>query len=291
MSSVYLGCPLWAHAPWRGAFFTRGARREEFLPQYASVFPTAEGNATFYGLPTEATVERWAAEAPEGFRFCFKFPRTISHERQLEGAGEETAQFLGRVAPLGPRLGPFFLQLHERFGVERIRTLERFLDALPAGCRCAVEVRAPEFFAGGPAERRLDDLLTARRVDRVLFDTGGLFAVKAEDEATRDAQRKKPRVPRRETATARAPFVRFVGNPAVEANDPALRRWAGVARRWCEEGRTPFIFLHHPDDLHAPALARRFQHWLHLEDPARFAPPPRWPVEGESESERQLSLF
>lgn len=288
---MYLGCPLWAHAPWRGSFFTREARREDFLPQYASVFPTAEGNATFYGLPSEATVERWAAEAPEGFRFCFKFPRTISHERQLENAGEETAQFLARVAPLGTRLGPFFLQLHERFGVERIRTLERFLEALPEHCRCAVEVRAPEFFGGGPAERRLDDLLTARKMDRVLFDTGGLFAAKAEDEATRDAQRKKPRVPRRETTTALAPFVRFVGDPVVEANDVALQRWAKVARRWCEEGKTPFIFLHHPDDLHAPALSRRFQHWLHVEDPQRFPLPPRWPAEVEPPPGGQLSLF
>ena len=288
---MYLGCPLWAHAPWRGTFFTRAARREDFLPQYASVFSTAEGNATFYGLPSEATVERWAAEAPEHFRFCFKFPRTISHERQLEGAGDETAQFLARMAPLGSRLGPFFLQLHERFGVERIRTLERFLDALPVGCRCAVEVRAPEFFAGGPAEHRLDDLLRARRVDRVLFDTAGLFAAKAEDEATLDAQRKKPRVPRRETVTAAAPFVRFVGDPVVGANDAALQRWAKAVRRWCDEGLTPFVFLHHPDDLHAPALARRFQHWLHVEDSRRFPAPLRWPVENEPDPERQLSLF
>lgn len=154
-----------------------------------------------------------------------------------------------------------------------------------------MEVRAPDFFAGGPAERRLDDLLRARRVDRVLFDTAGLFAAKAEDEATRDAQRKKPRVPRRETVTASSPFVRFVGDPAVEANDVALQRWAATVRRWSVEGLTPFVFLHHPDDLHAPALVRRFQHWLHLEDSERFPVPPRWPAEGEPEPERQLSLF
>ena len=51
-----VGCPVWAHAAWRGRFFTAEARREEFLPQYASVFGAAEANPTFYGLPAAATV-------------------------------------------------------------------------------------------------------------------------------------------------------------------------------------------------------------------------------------------
>ena len=98
MANVYLGCPLWAHAPWKGRFFTAKASREDFLPQYARVFGTTEGNATFYGLPAPETVERWAAEAPSDFRFCFKFPRVISHEKALVGAETETKAFFERLA-------------------------------------------------------------------------------------------------------------------------------------------------------------------------------------------------
>jgi uncharacterized protein YecE (DUF72 family) len=297
-AKLYLGCPVWAHAPWRGTFFTAGARREDFLPQYASVFGTTEGNATFYGLPSRETVARWAAEAPDAFRFCWKFPRTITHELQLAGAEAATREFLDRMAPLarstgsgqGSRLGPFFLQLHQSFGPERLRDLENYLRALPAEFSYAVEVRAPEFFAGGAAEHALDALLGERGIDRVIFDTRGLFASRATDELTLDAQRRKPRVPVRLTATGPRPFVRFVGDPEIERNDAALRAWAGVVARWIGEGRTPFFFTHHPDDTFAPALARRFQAFAHEASPA-VPPPPAWPAEQEAPAARQLELL
>ncbi len=263
--AFYLGCPVWAHAPWRGAFFTAEARREEFLPQYASVFHTAEGNTTFYGLPSVETVARWAAEAPAHFRFCFKFPRAISHDDQLVGAETETRRFFERLAPLADRCGPFFLQLHESFGASRGEVLRQFLAELPRDFSCAVEVRNADFFDGAAKEHALDAMLGELGVNRVNFDTRGLFAAKAKDAATLDAQRRKPRVPARATATGSQPFVRFVGDPEIANNDAALAAWAVVVARWIAEGRTPYFFTHHPDDTGAPALGRGFRlcctHW------------------------------
>lgn len=288
---IYIGCPVWAHAPWVGKFFTTTARREDFLPQYASVFGTAEGNATFYGLPSAETVKKWAAEAPMDFRFAFKFPRTISHDRRLVGAEMETRELFTRLAPLGERLGPFFLQLHQSFGAKDLPVLAAYLDALPKEFAYAVEVRASEFFASGEAERAVDGLLTERGVDRVNFDTRGLFASKADDEPSLDAKRKKPRVPVRFTATGPRPFVRFVGDPHVPLNRGVFTEWAGVVARWVAEGRTPYFFTHHPDDAHAPALARLFQEVLR-EKPDAVPEPALWPIERERASEpQQLGLF
>lgn len=289
--NLRVGCPVWAHAAWRGRFFTRDARREDFLPQYASVFGAAEANPTFYGLPAKATVTRWAAEAPPEFRFCFKFPRAITHDRQLLGAERETEEFLGRLAPLGDRLGPFFLQLHASFGADRLDRLGNYLRGLPRDFSYAVEVRAAEFFAGGAAERALDSLLTELGVDRVNFDTRGLFASVAEDEFTRDAKRKKPRVPLRTTVTGRRPFVRFVGDPEIPRNAAILDAWADVVAGWLQRGLCPYFFTHHPDDTEAPALARDFQNRVR----ARFPGVPRpagWPAEREaSHAARQLDLL
>lgn len=291
MAMAHVGCPLWAHAPWRGRFFTAAASREQFLPQYASVFSTTEGNATFYGLPSADTVARWAEEAPAGFRFCFKFPRAISHDKGLVHAEEETAAFFVRLRPLWGRLGPFFLQLHESFGPDSLRLLARFLDDLPRDATYAVEVRSRAFFDGGDAEARFDETLERRGVDRVIFDTRGLFASTAEDPVTLDAKRRKPRVPVRFRALGRQPFVRFVGDPDVARNAATFAAWAEVVSAWVEEGRSPFVFLHHPDDLHAPELGRSFQAALHRRNPARFAVPPVWPCEREAPAPTQLSLF
>lgn len=278
---LYLGCPVWAHEPWRGKFFTRAARREEFLPQYAGVFDTSEGNSTFYGLPAPATIARWAAEAPETFRFCLKFPRTITHDLQLVGAAAATREFLDRVAPLGMKLGPLFLQLHQSFGRGRLAELEAYLRTLPRGYAYAVEVRSADFFDGGAGERALDALLGELGMERVVFDTRGLFASAATDPATVDAKRKKPRVPVRFTAIGAKPFVRFVGDPDVARNDAVFAEWAAVVARWVGEGRTPYFFTHHPDDAWAPELARVFQRRVHALQPLVPAPA-GWPAERES---------
>lgn len=287
-----IGCQGWAHPPWAGRLFSATARREDYLPQYASVFAAAEGNATFYGLPSADTVRKWCDEAPAHFRFCFKFPRVISHDRRLVDARPETDEFFARVAPLGTRLGPFFLQLHQSFGVGELPVLEACLRRLPREFTYAVEVRHAGFFDGGRNEQTLDELLGALGVDRVTFDTRGLFASSATDGATMDARRRKPRVPVRFTATGRRPFVRFVGDPEVERNVPALREWAEHMARWIGDGRTPYFFAHHPDDTFSPQLARRFQQLLHERLPT-VPSPAAWPGEQEPPPPRgdQLSLF
>ncbi|MEJ1972304.1 MAG: DUF72 domain-containing protein [Lacunisphaera sp.] len=73
----------------------------------------------------------------------------------------------------------------------------------------------------------------------------------------------RPRSPVRFTALGKRPFLRFVGDPVVEKNRELLAEWAGHVARWIGEGRTPWFFAHHPDDLHAPAVARIFQQLLH----------------------------
>ena len=127
-------------------------------------------------------------------------------------------------------------------------------------------------------------------VERVNFDTRGLFATQATDDLTRDALRKKPRVPVWFTAIGRRPFVRFVGDPEIGKNEAILREWAGVLARWTGEGRTPFFFAHHPDDGLAPALARRLHDTVYALAPVVGAPP-IWPSEAERRPAAQLDLF
>jgi uncharacterized protein YecE (DUF72 family) len=310
--AVKIGCPVWAHAPWVGSFFTARARREDFLPQYARVFGTAEGNATFYGLPAPATVARWADEAPETFRFCFKFPRTISHDARLAegspgaGDGPEVRAFAERLAPLGARFGPRLLQLPSSFGPAGLGALRlwlararKTLDRVsPVGAEpIAVEVRHPEFFAGGAAEDELHAALREAGAERCVFDTTGLFAARLapDDHAAHDAVRKKPRVPARRVALGRHPLVRFVGDPDLARNDPALDRWAATLAGWIDEGREPYFFAHHVDDKHAPELGRRLHARLHALRPERVPAPPAWPCElaaaAQPAGSAQLELF
>ena len=119
MSGVmyYLGCPVWACEKWQGGLFTRHARRDDWLRQYAQVFNTVEGNSTFYGLPSHDTVQRWAEAVGTGFRFVLKFPREISHEKRLLLSDVETEAFLEVLEVLRGAgcLGPSFCSFPAAF--------------------------------------------------------------------------------------------------------------------------------------------------------------------------------
>jgi len=266
-----LGCPVWACADWRGSLYTEGARREQWLGQYAEVFGAVEGSASFYALPPADTVRRWAAEAPASLRLCFKVPKALSHEAQLRDVLDGLFEFLERMAPLGERLGPFLLQLGPRFAPEHLSDLERALPCFPREFDVAVEVRHPGWYADPDAEARLDALLQRYRCERALFDTRVIHALSpaeaAADASTAEARRKKPVLPLRTQALGRKPFLRFVGLNRLDAADPELRVWARHIAGWLREGREPHVFTHTPDDRHAPLLAARLHGFLREELP------------------------
>jgi uncharacterized protein YecE (DUF72 family) len=263
LRGYHLGCPIWSNKAWVGELFRADARPAGYLAQYAQVFNTVEGNTTFYGVPKPATVQRWHADTPPGFRFCFKFPRTISHDRRLRNAGTETREFLDRMAPLAERLGPLMLQLPPAFGPDGLETLAAYLDTLSTEFRYAVEVRHPAWFAKDEAERRFNRLLMDRGVERVMLDSRALFSTPPPDPAAREAQRKKPRLPVHVIATGTRPLVRFIGHPELERNDAFLAPWLDKFAEWLGEGRSPYLFVHTPDNNAAPRLARRVHEQLH----------------------------
>ena len=251
----YLGCPIWSNRDWTGSLFTDDARADDYLAQYAGVFNSVEGNSTFYGLPRPSTVQRWREQTGPAFRFCFKFPREITHRLQLRQAGAETDEFLKLMTPLGDRLGPLMLQLPPAFGPAGLTALKDYLIALPPDFEYAVEVRHRAFFDKGNNERALHRLLTERSIDRVMLDSRALFSAADDQPATLEAQRKKPRLPVHPRATGSRPLIRFIGHPDVEANRRFLQPWFAKLADWIGEGRTPYLFTHTPDNQAAPELA------------------------------------
>jgi uncharacterized protein YecE (DUF72 family) len=207
-------------------------------------------------------VQRWLEETPPTFRFVFKLPRVITHDRRLRDVRAELDDFCRRLAQLEPRRGPVSIQLPASFGPDGLPELARFLATVPAEWRWAVEVRHREFFAGGSAERALNDLLHERGVDRVILDSRALFSLPAASEVERVAHDAKPRLPVRPTATADRPVVRFIGHLDSEVSAPHWSRWFTPVLRWIDQGRSPTLFFHTADNVDAPDQARRF--WQEL---------------------------
>lgn len=262
LTGYYLGCPIWSFKGWVGNLFSASAKPGEYLRQYASVFNTVEGNTTFYAVPDEKTVERWRSDAPAGFHFCFKLPRTITHDKRLRQVDAEIEAFFARVAPLSSRLGPFLIQLPPSFGPADLPTLASVVKSLPQAHDYVVEVRHRAFFVGGKDEQTLNELLVDLGVDRALFDTRALRTADPSDPVVAGAQQRKPDLPVHPVVTASHPFYRFVAHPVVAANLPWLEDLADLVAAWIAGGRTPYVFMHSPYDIYAPQLGREFHRLL-----------------------------
>lgn len=282
----HLGCTVWSLKEWVGNFFTDDAKQSDFLSQYSSVFNCVEGNSSFYNIPSKKTVKKWKQATPDGFKFCFKFHRSITHGKRLKDVEDDIHNFLEAFDPIAERLGPFMIQLPPQFSPDEFVKLEHVVSILPSAYRYAVEVRHPDFFDHGRKEHRLNRLLKSYNIDRVIFDTRKLHAMKSDEQSVLEAQKKKPEVPVRFINTGSRPFVRFVGSNDPVPNEPYLKEWAIVVADWIKEGLHPYIFTHSPDKVSQPQNARRF-HQL-LSDLIDMNPMPKWPKERQNE---QMDLF
>ena len=247
---------MWSHPRWAGRYFP--ADTVDQLEAYATWCNAVEGNTTFYAVPSSSSVARWSDHAPADFRFCFKLPRTITHDRRLRHAREELHRFLEAIAPLADRSGPVQIQLPPSFGPDGLPALDEFVQRLSSDWWWAVEVRHPEFFPGGSAERPLNDLMAAHGVNRVLLDSRPLFSGPCRTPGEIEAFANKPRVGVRPVATGTAPLVRFIGLTDLDDSAVHWQQWLPKVAQWLRSGLRPYFFAHTPDNLDAPSLARRF---------------------------------
>ena len=119
---------MWANRDWVGSVLPPGTPQGAELAEYAKVLGAVEGNTTFYALPDASTARRWRESVPDDFRFCFKLPTVITHDRRLRGCDEELAVFLRSLEPLHEVMGPSSIQLPASFGPDDLGALDAFLD-------------------------------------------------------------------------------------------------------------------------------------------------------------------
>jgi len=123
---IHLGCAGWSvprlHA---GHFHQQGTQ----LQRYATRLNAVEINSSFYRAHQPKTYTRWAASAPEHFRFSVKLPKAITHEKRLVGCTGLLEQFLHECGHLGDRLGCLLVQLPPSLAFD-VDVADRFFTRL-----------------------------------------------------------------------------------------------------------------------------------------------------------------
>jgi uncharacterized protein YecE (DUF72 family) len=238
---VYIGGTEWGRASWVGSVYPMGTKPKDFLAGFSRQFNTVELNTLFYGLQPPAVIQRWASVVGEGFRFCPKFPETISHQLQLLNAGKETREFAETVRYFGPRLGPSFLQLSDRYGPEQAGVLQQYVRQLPSGFRIAVELRSEGWFGAAARERALI------RETFGLFGEWGVGTVITDVAGRRDVLHMRLTTP--------VAFIRFVTNGLHPKDYVRADAWVERIRTWAGKGlREVYFFVHSPEELTSPVM-------------------------------------
>lgn len=282
----HLGCTVWSLPEWKGLFFRDDAKPSQFLSQYSSVFNAVEGNTTFYQVPKPETIHKWDTQTPKNFKFCFKFPRYITHEKRLYNAKGDVLDFVRLFEPIREKVGPFMIQFPDTFSPKELNRMEDIFSILPKSFSYSVEVRHKDFFDHGKHERNLLSLLKSYDVDRVIFDTRKLHSVQSQEPTVIEAQKKKPKVPVRFETTGSRPVLRYVGTNDILNNEPYLKEWAIIVAEWIDDGLHPYVFIHAPDKKEQPKLCRYFH--KQLSNLIELSPLPDWPADRQ---DKQLGLF
>jgi uncharacterized protein YecE (DUF72 family) len=149
---VYLTCShdldwhLWLQLPgMEGQLLSARSAGAKMLPYYAARFPTVEINYTFYRMPNEAQLARWAAADAEPYRLTLKAPRRITHDSRLKNCEDLVAAFCRVAGTLQDKLGTLLFQLPPN-AKQDLRLFEAFLDMLPPRVRRRSKFRHVSWF-------------------------------------------------------------------------------------------------------------------------------------------------
>lgn len=240
MHNIFVGTSGWHYPHWRGRFYPEALPRRRWLEYYTSRLSTVELNGSFYKLPSEQTIARWAAQSPPGFLFSVKAWRVITHRKKLEGCAAAVSLFSSLVSGLGAHLGPILFQLPPRFGL-RLGRLEALLEQLPPRRRYAFELRDPSWHTP-----ELLRLLERHNAAFCVYELAGLRSAAP--------------------LTADFVYVRLHG-PGGSAytgryREQALRAWAEQLLRWREGGRAAYLYFDNDQAGHAAQNALRLQQLL-----------------------------
>lgn len=234
---IFLGCTQWKCDAWLGNIYPAKIKDSEILDAYIRQFNSIEMNAMHYRIFSPEMVSKWAAKADgQLFRFCPKFPQSISHYSNFTNASLQTKQFIESIEALGNHLGPCFLQVSDALSTDRREPLFTYLTSLPKQFCFFVELRHPDWYLHATAQQTAN-WLASNHIGWVITDAPG----------RRDVCHMQLTTP--------IAFVRFLGNNLHPTDYTRIDAWIIRIKYWLQQGlKELYFFMHHPEEEGAPEL-------------------------------------
>lgn len=130
---------------WKELFYPIEVKKKDWLSYYATHFETVEINNTFYGTPSEKTVQGWYDKTPDEFLFTIKGNRYVTHINRLKDPEEGVSNVYHSIEPLREKVGCVLWQLPGSLTIDCHR-LRKFAAACSHAYTNVVEFRDPSWY-------------------------------------------------------------------------------------------------------------------------------------------------
>ncbi|WP_345953411.1 DUF72 domain-containing protein [Mucilaginibacter sp. PAMB04168] len=196
------------------------------LCYYGSLFNSVEINSTFYKLPLARTIERWATEVPDNFKFTFKLWQEVTHCKGRVFDPENIDRFMHIVNHAGEKKGSLLIQFPPSVTIS-IVTLTGILSQIRLAdpnesWHVAVEFRNKSWY-----NDTVFELLDQYKASMVLHDMPASAAPL-------------------EVGEADFVYLRFHGPEGGyrgSYTDDFLSEYASYVKEWLEDGKTVYAYF------------------------------------------------
>ncbi|HEX8545645.1 MAG TPA: DUF72 domain-containing protein [Cytophagaceae bacterium] len=237
--NVYVGCAKWGRKEWVNMLYPKSVKAADFLDYYSKQFNAVELNASFYGLK-KTDVLNWKSKVPDHFKFCPKFPSTISVKKTIK-ENPKAERFIDTVRLFEHNLGPVFLMLTDKVKAKEFDNLQNFINELPTDVNFQLELRNEEWYQNQQLFDDLTNLLHSKKIGFVITDVAGRRDILHQCLTTSQA------------------FVRFQGYNLHPSDYKRIDEWVLKVKGWFDLGlKELFYFLHELDETHTPAACEYF---------------------------------
>lgn len=236
---IYLGAPVWANSNFKGKIYPEKTKPADYLHHYSQNFESIELNTTHYQIPSQDRVESWVNKVQDNFKFCPKFPQSISHAAgDFSQLTHIIESFLKSLEYFEKNLGTSFIQFSEHFDFSGFTYLKSFIERFPSHIPLAIELRNPCWFQDQKLSHLLFECMQKNKISTVISDVAG----------RRDVLHMK--------LTTKKAFIRFTGNSLHETDYKRLDDWSERIQYWRDQGLEEiYFFLHQPDESLCVELA------------------------------------
>ena len=241
-SNVELPVPNKSHFP-------EAFQDKSRLNYYASLFNTVEINGSFYKIPMRRTVEKWASDVPDNFKFTLKLWKGITHARELIYDAADVQRFMEAINGAGEKRGCLLLQFPASVKASGLQKFRRLLDELYGSSEIEQWKLAIEFRDKSWYNDTVYELLEHYHASIVIHD-----------------------MPKSATPfidmEQRFVYLRFhgeLGDYRGSYDLPFLKEQADNIKQWIKEGKTVFAYFNNTigDAVHNAMQLKNYSGNLH----------------------------